>query len=103
NIFEDRPFNQKAILGTWLHPVALGLSVTLFYLAFWENQLPAYHLGVLEPVAQVLAALVVLAASYVWKNRKNKTYHDHALYIAHGFYGVAILSSLPMSNPSNDS
>lgn len=103
NIFEDRPFNQKAIFGTWLHPVALGLSVTLFYLAFWGNQLPAYHLGALEPVAQVLAALVVLAASYVWKNRQKKTYHDHALYIAHGFYGVAILSSLPMSNPANDS
>src|SRR5699024_6999933 len=61
-IIMERFEPRVTVLPKWMHPLALGLTVTMFYTASESNGFWYDYFGPLEPMALILASITVLIA-----------------------------------------
>jgi hypothetical protein len=94
-IFIDRLETRKSIaiqpVAAWVHAVALGSAVAAFYAANLEKD---WSLAYVEPIKAenfILAGVIVLAVSLLWKWWKRSSFYDSCFYTAQVFYGLGTL------------
>src|SRR5699024_9018913 len=59
-IIMERFEPRVTVLPKWMHPLALGLAVTMFYTASESNGFLYDYFGPLEPMALILASIPFL-------------------------------------------
>ncbi|WP_106495729.1 hypothetical protein [Lentibacillus sp. Marseille-P4043] len=88
---EKRNVFTEGAAASWIHAVSLGLAVMMFYAAIENNTVIDYYAGPMQAESFVLAGLVVLLASFGWRQFKQKSYEEQAFYTAYGFYALGML------------
>ena len=94
-LFSHRLETRKAFtvqpVAAWVHAVSLGSAVTAFYAATLEDDWSLAYVEPIEAENFVLAGVVVLATSFLWKQLKRKTFYESSFFTAQVFYGLGIL------------
>ncbi|QKY70136.1 SCO7613 C-terminal domain-containing membrane protein [Lentibacillus sp. CBA3610] len=89
-------YEKRTTVGkgsSWLHAVSLGLAVMMFYAAA-NGGSTLYGSEPMEAESFVLAGLVVLLASFGWKQVYRQAFAEHTFFTAYGFYGLGMWLTL---------
>jgi hypothetical protein len=90
--FESRRFVTKSDFTTWLHPLSLGFAIIFFYAASQNVTLGEF--GPFEPVALILASIILLILTVIWHFGKREKHKNHSFYAAQGFYFTGMLLTM---------
>ena len=74
NQFETRKVFTNQPLAAWVHAIALGSAVTAFYAAVLEVDWEFAYVETIKAENFVLAGIIVLATSYLWKQLKRAAF-----------------------------
>ncbi|MFB4168839.1 hypothetical protein [Virgibacillus sp. JSM 102003] len=90
-LFMDR-FEQRAIFkdtasASWIHALAIGLAAVAY---FTKSQLSDAAFFV-DAGHLVLAGIIVLIVSIIWKRNKKKAFYDSSFFISQGFYAIGLI------------
>lgn len=91
-IFIDR-FEKRTLftVSAMVHAISLGLAVAMYYAAWIEQDFLYYYVNPMEATNLILAGIVVLAASMIWRHFKWENFSKDAFFTSQVFYGLGIL------------
>lgn len=103
-IFADRletrkPFAENAV-ASWIHAVTLGSAVAMYYAEVVGSDFNYDFDGPFKAQSFVLAGIIVLLISFLWRRLKRTNFYDNSFYVAQGFYAFGILLTFDNFNAS---
>ncbi|WP_010531893.1 hypothetical protein [Lentibacillus jeotgali] len=75
--------------ATWIHAVSMGLALMMLYTQVYADR-ALYGQTPMQAESFVVAGLVVLLASFVWKQAHYHAFAAHAFFTSYVFYGLGI-------------
>ncbi|MEC5423964.1 hypothetical protein QGM71_10725 [Virgibacillus sp. C22-A2] len=90
NHYEKRSVYTNSSIASWLHAISVGFAVIMYYDLIIGNGLIQY-VALFEAERFVLAGLVVLLLSSIWRKMNQKDFNQNAFYTAHAFYFSGLL------------
>ncbi|MFA1819740.1 hypothetical protein ACDX78_06005 [Virgibacillus oceani] len=90
--FESRNFVKKTDFTTWLQPLSLGIAIIFLYAASQNVTLGEF--GPFQPLALVLASIILLILTMIWHYVKREKYKNHTFYVSQGFYFTGMLLTM---------
>ncbi|WP_414672149.1 hypothetical protein [Lentibacillus sp.] len=88
--FEKRALFIDASLASWMHAVALGFAVFAYYTGSKTGE-NVYGPSQVEAESFILAGIIVLLVSFLWRQFQRKAFYDHGFFVSHGFYLLGML------------
>ncbi|SDQ08690.1 hypothetical protein [Virgibacillus salinus] len=85
--FEHRVFFTSNRIASWIHALSIGLAVVSF---FTKDQFFVAAISV-DAGHLVLAGIIVLVISILWKKLKRKAFSENAFFVAQGFYVIGMM------------
>lgn len=87
--FETRIMYTNIGIASWAHAVSIGLAVVTYFKVDQVSQRLYYNTPV-EAENWVLAGIIVLLASFLWKKWKRPSFCLHSFYAAEWFYATGV-------------
>ncbi len=85
--FEQRTIFKDTASASWIHALSIGLATVAY---FTKSQLSDAAFFV-DAGHLVLAGIIVLIVSALWKKNKMKTFYNSSFFVSQGFYAIGMV------------
>ncbi|ASN06042.1 hypothetical protein [Virgibacillus necropolis] len=88
--YEKRAAITNTSLAPTIHALSIGLSVVMYFISTLVSE---YMYDPVSIVAQgfVVAGIIVLLVSFIWKQFSRRAFSTHAFFVSHCFYLIGML------------